>query len=142
MKQVNSISKYLLNVDISERATEIYFNAIEVGDYPLTERESYILSKIKNSAFLCGLYDSYSAIWNPNSNIRKRFFLILSILETQPDFSNKFLAPLTLWQSIRILFFGIIKYAIFVVLGTLLINVFNILFYVTRFRFYSRWLRV
>ena len=133
MKQVNSISKYLLNVDISERETQIYFNAIEVGNYPLTDKEFFILDKIKNSAFLCGLYDSYSSIWNPNNNIRKRFFLILSILETRPSFSNKFLAPLTLWQSIRVLFFGIIKYAIFVVLGIILINSLNILFYVNRF---------
>lgn len=132
MKQVNSISKYLLNVDISERETKIYFDAIEVGDYPLTEKESYILSKIKKSAFLCGLYDSYSAIWNPNNNIRKRFFLILSILETQPNFSNKFLTHLTLWQSIRIMFFGLIKYVIFVVLGTVFVNILNILFHVNR----------
>ncbi|MFK7775933.1 MAG: hypothetical protein AB8F94_27665 [Saprospiraceae bacterium] len=132
MKQVNSISKYLLNVDISERETKIYFDAIEVGDYPLTEKEFFILTKIKKSAFLCSLYDSYSAIWDPNNNIRKRFFLILSILETQPNFSSKFLAPLTLWQSIRIMFFGIIKYAICVVLGVILINVLNILFYVNK----------
>ncbi|MFK8004907.1 MAG: hypothetical protein AB8H03_00990 [Saprospiraceae bacterium] len=133
MKQVNSISKYLLNVDITEREIKIYFDAIETGDYPLTDKEVYILSKIKNSAFLCGVYDSYSAIWNPNNNIRKRFFLILSILETRPNFSSKFLAHLTLWQSIRIMFFGLIKYVIYVMLGIVLINVINTLFYVNRF---------
>lgn len=133
IRQVDSISKYLLNVEISEKEKKIYFEAINDGDYPLTEKEYFILSKIKNSAFLCGLYDSYSAIWNPNNNIRKRFFLILSILETQPNFSSKFLVPLTLWQSIRIIFFGLIKYVIFVVLGIILINVLNILFYVNRF---------
>ena len=133
MIQVNSISKYLLNVDISEREKEIYHEAIRVGDYPLTEKENFMLKKIKKSAFLCGVYDSHCSIWNPNNNIRKRFFLILSILETRPNFSNKFLAPITLSQSIRIMFFGIVKYFILVVLGFFLINFLNILFYVNRF---------
>lgn len=133
MIQAKSISKYLLNVDISKKQIEIYHDAIKAGNYPLTDNDFFILKKIETSAFLCGLYDSYSSIWDTKSNIRKRFFLILSILETQPDFSNKFLAPLTLWQSIRILFFGIIKYVLFVVLGTLFINVLNIFFYVKRF---------
>lgn len=131
-KQVSSISKYLLNIDTSEEAVEIYRRAIKEGNYRLTEKEFFIFQKIKHSVFLCGLYDTYSSIWDPDSNIRKRFFLILSILETQPNVSNKFLTPLTLQQSIRILFIGTIKYVVYLALGTLLVVTLNILFHVKR----------
>ncbi|MEM6965396.1 MAG: hypothetical protein AAF573_11565 [Bacteroidota bacterium] len=130
MKEAISIARYLLKVELTKREINLYKNAISEGDYHLSEKENFIIQRIQQSAFLCGIYDSASAILNPNNQIRKRFFLMLCILETRPQFSNKFLDAWTLLQGIQFLVIGTLKNFGYILLGMLFIFTLNIRFYV------------
>ncbi|MFT5252293.1 MAG: hypothetical protein ACI87N_001300 [Flavobacteriales bacterium] len=48
MIQINNISKYLLNVDISEKEIEVYYDGIEHGDYPLRDRVVVVFNLLKH----------------------------------------------------------------------------------------------
>lgn len=130
MREAINIAKYLLKVNLTETEINLYKDAIAIGDYHLSDKENFIINRIKQSSFLCGIYDSASTILNPNNQIRKRFFLMLCILETQPQFSNRFLDSWTLPQSMQFLIIGTLKNVGFVILGMLFILTLNIRFYV------------
>ncbi len=121
-QEAKVISRYLLKVDIDQKQVDLYAQTIASGDFQLSIFEQRIFRHQIQRPIHCAAYDAILGWTHPNGNIRKRFFLMFSILETTPQFSDHFLGVHNKLACIRIGFVGIIKYLFHLSLGILFLT--------------------
>lgn len=114
------LSQYLLKVKIGVRESRLYASGIKGGGFELTPFEAQLFKHMLLSPIFCAAYDTILSIVDPQNQVRKRLYLMLSILETSPDHANLFLGVHGRWACIRIAFLGASKYMFYVLLGSLL----------------------
>lgn len=114
------LSRYLLKVSIAPRESQLYFTGIENGGFELSDFENHVYSHLIKHPFYTAAYDTIlSLIW-PQSNIRKRLYLMFSILETSPAHADHFLGVHGRVACVRIAFVGLSKYLVYLLVGSLL----------------------
>ncbi len=120
-KEAKVISRYLLKVNIGKKQVDLYAHAIASGHFQLSPFEARIFRHQIQHPLYCAAYDAILGLTHPNGNIRKRFFLMFSILETTPQFSAHFLGVHNKLACVRIGFVGAIKYLFHLSLGLFLL---------------------
>lgn len=121
-KEAKVISRYLLKVNIDKKQVDLYAHAIASGHFQLDPFEAQIFRHQIQHPLYCAAYDAILGFTHPNGNIRKRFFLMFSILETTPQFSTHFLGVHNKLACIRIGCVGTIKYLFHLSLGMFLLT--------------------
>lgn len=114
------LSRYLLKVKIGTRENRLYASAIKRGGFELNPFEAQLFRHMLLSPIYCAAYDTILSIVDPQNQVRKRLYLMLSILETSTDHANLFLGVHGRWACIRIACVGASKYTFYVLLGALL----------------------
>ncbi|NRB53631.1 MAG: hypothetical protein HRU41_38600 [Saprospiraceae bacterium] len=114
------LSRYLLKVKIGTRESQLYVSGIRGGGFELTAFEAQLFQHMLLSPIFCAAYDTILSIVDPQNQVRKRLYLMLSILETSPDHANLFLGVHGRWACIRIACVGASKYIFYLLLGSLL----------------------
>lgn len=119
----NIIANYLLGVnDVPNELNLYYSEATEKLDTSLNDYEQKVWNKMLKSKFLFGLYDSGLSFLQPESNIRKKIFIALAILESNHHYYRFFINEKSLLNDFLKLVYKI-PLAIFqAILGTLLIR--------------------
>lgn len=86
------IAKYILGVDNPPiELSKSYQEAIVALNCGLNEYESKVWSKMLKNNFLFGLYDSGFSLLKPESNLKKRIFVGLALLESNSHYYIYFL---------------------------------------------------
>ena len=114
------LSRYLLKVPISPRESQLYVAGIQDGGFELSDFESQLFTHLIQHPIYAAAYDAILSIIQPQSNIRKRIYLMFSILETTPAHADLFLGAHRRRASLRIALVGVCKYLLYVLLGSIL----------------------
>lgn len=114
------LSRYLLKVTIGSRESQLYSTSIQNSGFELSDFERQLFAHLIQHPFYIAAYDTIlSLIW-PQSHIRKRLYLMFSILETSPAHADHFLGVHGRFACVRIAIVGVSKYLMYLVVGTLL----------------------
>ena len=90
--EFNSIARYILGEGTPpEELSQSYAEALVSLNCDLNAHETKVWSKMLKSNFVFGLYDSGLSWLQPESNIRKRIFIGLAILESNKYYYGYFL---------------------------------------------------
>ncbi len=90
-QEAELFSRYLLNRSPDKLAVELYSRAIKQTSASLTPQDQKLLPFLKNNTWSMGIIDSGLAFINPHSEIRRRLYFMLSILESIPENHDLFL---------------------------------------------------
>lgn len=93
-------STYLLHKKPSAAAVELYVKAMQANPGKLDESEAKLLKFALKHAWLLGCIDGGLVLVRPHSEVRRRIYTMLSILETTPDFAQDFLPTQRSWSYI------------------------------------------
>jgi hypothetical protein len=86
--QAQILAKYLLGCNPSEAQIQLYIHAVARGAGQKPDRT---LSAGFTHPLLLPYLDAYDAFFRPNSQLRQQLYLMFSILECSPDFTDFFL---------------------------------------------------
>jgi hypothetical protein len=85
------LSHYLIGEKCSDQTAEHYTEALQKLNATFTESEQKTWSSMIGFTFYLKLVDSGLAVINPQSPLRKRIFIMLTLLESSPDHVKYFL---------------------------------------------------
>lgn len=108
-REAHIFSNYLLRKTPSGAAVELYVKAMQANPGELDKSEAKLLNFALKHAWLLSCIDGGLVFVRPHSEVRRRIYTMLSILETTPDFAEDFLpkqrawwyAFVTLWAGVR-----------------------------------------
>jgi hypothetical protein len=84
-------SRYITGKGAGEQCLQLYVTAQQKLAIPITPREQKKLNFILRFPFFMGWIDGALAMVNPEHPIRKKLYVMFSILESSPDFHTSFL---------------------------------------------------
>lgn len=119
-QEVTVFCHYLIGRSPSPLVKELYFKAIKTSPEPATLKEKNILAFAIKNKWSLPLLDAGSAILKPESELRKRLYILFAILESMPDHSDLFLAKSRSPFYLITIFFVGIRASLRAILGTIL----------------------
>ena len=116
------LSKYLIGESCSDDTVRHYAEAVNKLNAILNESEQKTWNQMLGSSFYLKLVDSGLAIVNPQSPLRKRIFIMLTLLESSPDHVKYFLPQdRSIWYLIPLGFRAGLS-ALYLILGVMLVR--------------------
>ena len=91
IKEAKVFTQYLIGEEADEKSIQLYIQANKKLDIALTEKEAKRLKFLLNNHLFIGMADGALALTDRESGIRKKIYLLFSILESRPAFSSYFL---------------------------------------------------
>ena len=98
--EANTFTKYLLHKKPGKAAVELYVKAMQANPGKLDEGEAKLLRFSLKHAWLLSCIDGGLIFIRPHSEVRRRIYTMLSILETTSDFAQDFLPVQRSWPYI------------------------------------------
>jgi hypothetical protein len=94
---------YLIGEMLNEKAVNLYVQAHRTTAFVLDEKDQRLLKLVLTYPFLLGSVDGGLALFKRRSHLRKKLYFLLAILETIPQYAQKFLSqkrpfPLAVFQ--------------------------------------------
>ena len=89
--EAQKLSQYLIGEKCSEQTEHHYIEAVHKLNATLTETQQKTWDRMLRSKFYLKLVDSGLALSNPQSSLRKRIFIMLTLLEASPEHIRYFL---------------------------------------------------
>lgn len=90
-QQAEIFTAYLLKSSPTQQHTELYEKALASQSLPQVSQRTTTLQAGLDNPQLLAYLDAHDAFFRPNSELRQRLYLIFSILEASPDFTDYFL---------------------------------------------------
>jgi hypothetical protein len=120
------LSQYLIGESCSEQTIHHYTEAVNKLNAALNEAQQKTWRSMLGSNFYLKLIDSGLAISNPQSALRKRIFIMLTLLESSPDHVQYFLPQeRSIWYLIPLGFKAGLS-AMYLVVGTIAVKALSI----------------
>lgn len=114
---------YLLGRPIHARARAMYLEAMEAAPHTLSHRDQAVMRFAARHPRTLGLLDAGLALLRPNDELRRRLFIMFSILETSPLYADVFLPKHHgIWHLGEVIYNGV-KGVFKVLFGALLVKV-------------------
>ena len=111
--EVELFGKYLIGQKPDSFSVELYERAMNKMNLNSDRKEEKLLRFVLKNEWSLGMIDSGLALFKRNSVIRTKIFILFSILEASPLYSDKFLprkrSPLYFFVNCWALFRGMIK---------------------------------
>lgn len=82
---------YIVGAIPSQDIITRYIHIATSSPPPLTTQDKAIISFIYRHPGLLGAIDAYAAFFRPESEIRRRLFIMFAVLEATPEYADKFL---------------------------------------------------
>ena len=120
------LSKYLIGKECTEEIATYYAEALSKHNAILNDSEQKTWDRMLWSGFYLKLVDSGLAISNPQSSLRKRIFIMLTLLEVSPLYTEFFLPQERTFFYIIPLGLRAGLSALYLVIGTIWVKVFHI----------------
>lgn len=100
--------KYLIGEEINKRAVTLYLDAHRKVNFDLDEKDRLLLDLILKRRFPAGYVDGGLALLRKRSNLRKKIYYLLAILETMPEYAEHFMdvKKTPLQSAVEIIWFG------------------------------------
>ncbi len=103
--EVEAFTSYLVRMPATEHVANLYDSVIVKRS--ISSRDKRLLNFMVKRRWSIRYVDSALALTNPESEIRKRMLILFAILESDPHYVDKFLAPkYSAAQLIRIIATG------------------------------------
>ncbi len=90
-REAIAFTRYLISEDVDAQSIELYSKAQQKLNITLSENEDQRLNFMLNHAFIIGMIDGALALQSPQSGIRKKIYIMLAILESDPNYAKHFL---------------------------------------------------
>ena len=91
-KEVSIIFEYLQgNAVFNPLVNKLYSAAIDKPSNTISARDAKLLNMVQHHPWTLKFIDSGLAIIYPSSEVRRRVFIMISILESMPEYSEDFL---------------------------------------------------
>ncbi|CAL2091219.1 hypothetical protein [Tenacibaculum sp. 190524A05c] len=121
--EFNKIANYLLGIDNVPDALGMHYEkAIQEKNTQLSSYEQKIWNRMLKSKFFFGIYDSGFSLSQPDSNVRKKIFIALAILESNEHYHKYFINEKSLLSDFLQLTYKVPLAIIQAVLGIILIR--------------------
>jgi hypothetical protein len=99
------LSRYLIGEKCSDQTAQHYAEAIQKLNATFKESEQKTWDRMIRFTFYLKLVDSGLAVTNPQSPLRKRIFIMMTLLESSPDHVRYFLPQeRSIWYLIPLSF--------------------------------------
>jgi len=89
--EADALSRYLVGTPVSDEVKEQYWRALEHIGADHNDRESKVWRYMLSGQAVMRCVDAGLALASPTSALRKRIFIMLAILETEPSHADHFL---------------------------------------------------
>ena len=90
-KEVTVFCNYLVKKAPTALVTELYSKAIATLPNTISEKEKKIIAFALKNSWSIALLDSGAALLAPQSELRRRLFILFAILESTPDHCERFM---------------------------------------------------
>jgi hypothetical protein len=90
-KEAQTFTRYLIGKEADEQTIQLYISAHKKLDIGITEKEARRIKFLLGTPSFIGMADSALALSNSESGIRKKIYILFSILESRPEFAKYFL---------------------------------------------------
>lgn len=123
--QAALLGHYLIGRPITNRARALYVEALTTQEpkLRLSRQDQATLHFALKHRWALGLMDAGLSFLRPNAELRRRLFIMFSILEAQPEYCDDFLPQKqSKWQLLRLFFVGC-RAGCKLVLGAVLVKV-------------------
>jgi hypothetical protein len=120
-KEAKAFCIYLVGADATEQAIDLYASANNKLDIRLNEREQKRLKFLLRNTVMIPSADAALALIYPQGGIRKKIYVMFSIVESIPAYSRYFLPQTESKGFIFSAFFRIILAGIKVITGLILL---------------------
>lgn len=90
-KEASVFSRYLIGEEPDELSVALYIKAQQKFAIPMSPKDAEKLQFTLNHPFYLGMIDGALGIINPEHPIRRKLYIMFSILESNPIFHKEFL---------------------------------------------------
>lgn len=90
-KEADALSRYLVGMTAPSPATADYWRAVDTLRADLDEQQREVWERMVSNMFILRCVDAGLALTFPSSPLRKRIFIMLAVLETEPSLADRFL---------------------------------------------------
>lgn len=99
---------YLLHQKPTKKVIQLYVKALLADAGNSTPGDERALAFMRKHPWSIGLFDASLAALRPNSEVRRRLYVLFSILESMPQYAQQFLPQdRSFWYVFVVLFAGI-----------------------------------
>ncbi len=123
-QEADILCKYITSKKADEQIRLLYTRVFEYKDLNLSGREDRLWGRMMKRPYLIPFIDSGLAVMKPGSAIRKRIFAMLSIIETNPDFSSCFIGPSGGVKAFSVFVINGFKALFYTLIGIVMVKVF------------------
>ncbi len=124
--EAQALTKYLIGENATKEVVDLYTLALGRIDITLSRKELKRWDKMIKNAFLLKVIDSGLAILDKCNPIRKRIFLMLAILEAQPNYCTHFFQKKRKsWYLLNFFYRGVVS-VFYLMIGVLYLKLFKI----------------
>jgi hypothetical protein len=96
-REANILGRYLIKRAPHEAAVSLYIEALGVKPCAMSEREHKRLAFVRRHPWALGLVDAGLAVVDSTSEVRRRIYIMFSILESMPHHHDQFLPVRRKW---------------------------------------------
>lgn len=90
--EASIVTRYLIKRNPTVPVTNLYIRAMQASDLPVSEKDKRLLNLMRRYPFLLRFFDAGLALTEPTSEVRRRLFVMFSILESTPEYADHFLS--------------------------------------------------
>jgi hypothetical protein len=124
--EADRLSKYLVGSAASHGAQQAYWKAVERLGCEMDRAESRAWERMMRSSFLLRCVDAGLALLRPASVLRKRIFIMLAVLETEPSLSDHFLPQERSGFFLVLVILRIVRAVVCSMIGILLVKMWRL----------------
>ncbi len=88
-REARIITHYLLRRPVTDTVADLYISSVRRNAMDQYDRK--LLTLMLRFPFTVGLVDAGLAFYRPHSEVRRRIYIMLAILESSPDYCDSFL---------------------------------------------------
>jgi hypothetical protein len=122
-KQALLFSRYLISRTPVIKVEELYIHAMRAASQHVSARDRRLLAFIARHPWAVGFVDAGLSIVDPDSEVRRRIYVTLSILETMPNYADAFLPKERSFWYIGALLYTAMRGVLRSAVGVLLVKV-------------------
>ena len=122
MGEADMLARYLVGEDPNQTVRDLYAGAMELADNQVSGVDERIWQLILRRPCLLPWFDAGLAMARPDSNVRRRVFTMLAILEANTEYTNYFLSrKKSIWYLFYLMVIGV-RTVVRTVIGTIMVK--------------------
>ncbi|CAN5402670.1 hypothetical protein BH10PAT3_BH10PAT3_4030 [soil metagenome] len=90
-REITTLSLYLIGEKPSTTIQSRFRSSISQGTIPINPRDESLLFFVRKNAWSLPYIDAGLAFYRPDSEVRRRLFILLAILEATPEYVSFFI---------------------------------------------------